>query len=182
MKTKCKDGGMILQIDFKKAYDKVNQKFIEQTLIDFNFPNSWAKLIMFCVTLSPLVLKVNGQIIEFFKPGRVLRQGDPLSPYIFMLCMERLSNMINVKVLNGDWKGLKASQSGPIVSHLFFADDILLFSKANVEKCKIVMETLEDFCDISGQSINLQKSVMFVSPNIFRSKVNAFYFTTHIPI
>ena len=56
------------------------------------------------------------------------------------------------------------------------------FSKANEDNCKIVMETLEDFCDISGQSINLQKSVMFVSPNIHRSKANALHFTTHIPI
>lgn len=138
-----------------------------------------------CFATGYFAPSVNQTIIAFcVKPGRGLRQGDPLLSYIFVLCMERLLNMINDKVSNGNCKGLKASQSGPIVYHFFFTDDILLFSKANMDNCRVVMDTLDEFCDISAQSINLNlhKSVMFISPNIARSRVNVLHFTTHTHI
>ena len=182
MKTKDTEGGMILKIDFEKAYDKISWVFLKQTLIDFDFPLSWVNLIMFCVSSPDISVIVIGEPTNEFKPKRGLRQGDPLSPYLFVLCMERLANMISNKVSDGSWRGIKASRGGPILSHLFFADDIILFAKASVDVGRVVMETLEDFCDVSGQSINFQKSLLFISPNVSRNRSNALHFLTHMPL
>lgn len=65
-----------------------------------------------------------------------MRKGDPLSPYLFILCMERLGHMISREVKKRKWKGLKLSAKGPILTHLFFADDLLLFGEASVEQLK----------------------------------------------
>lgn len=87
----------------------------------FHFPASWIQLIMNCVSSAELAVLVNGERTEYFRPSRGLRQGDPLSPYLFVLCMERLSQMIDEKVLDKSWQAVRASKSGPLRSHLFFA-------------------------------------------------------------
>ena len=69
-----------------------------------------------------------------------LRQGDPFSPYLFVLCMERLFNMILAKVNDKSWKRVRASVQGPAISHLFFADDLLLFGKAVERNCQTIMD------------------------------------------
>lgn len=74
-----------------------------------------------------------GERIESIKPTRGLRQGDPLSPYLFVLCMQRLSHWIVGKVSEGIWKLLRASRGGVAVFYLFFADDVVLFVEANLE-------------------------------------------------
>ena len=182
MKTKSKKGGMILKIDLEKAYDKISWDFLKQTLVDFNFSNKWIKLIMHCVSTSNVKVLVNGEPCDNIKPGRGLRQGDPLSPYLFVLCMERLANMINEKVYEGSWKGVKASLNGPNITHLFFADDILLFSETDDVNCDTIMDTMDMFCEMSGQSINYQKSLLFVSPNVPRGRKNALHFRCGIPL
>ena len=86
---------MILKINFENAYDKTSWDFLKYTLTNFNFSSSWINLIMFCVSSSPNVLiLVSDEPTKSFKPKGGLRQGEPLSPYLFVLCMERLSNMI----------------------------------------------------------------------------------------
>ena len=69
---------------------------------------------------------------------RGLKQGDPISPYIFILCMELLSSLINKKCEDGDWDKVKASRNGPGFSHMYFADDLLLFAKANQGNCEAI--------------------------------------------
>ncbi|CAL5324749.1 unnamed protein product [Camellia sinensis] len=76
--------------------------------------------------------------------------------------------MINLRTASGDWIGLKAFKHSTLISHLFFADDLILFAKANGNDCDCIMEVLSEFCEISGQKINFQKSKMYVSPNIPR--------------
>lgn len=107
----------------------------------------------------------NGECTDIIRPTRGLRQGDPLSPYLFALCMDRLSQWIHAKVLEGVWKPLQASKGGPRVSHLMFADDILLFSETLMEEVDCIQEGLRMFCRASGQSINFYKSSIYFSPN-----------------
>ena len=80
--------------------------------------------------------------------------------------MEVLGRIIEDKCSQEAWNPIKASSSGPAFSHLFFADDLLLFAKANEENCGSVREAIEDFCLLSGQRVNFSKSRVFFSPNV----------------
>ncbi|QHN83565.1 uncharacterized protein DS421_20g705850 [Arachis hypogaea] len=128
--TKFKKGTLTFKIDLEKAYDKVDWRFLESTLIAFGFPIITVNLIMTCVRASSLSIMWNGNRLDSFAPRRGLRQGDPMSPYLFVLCMERLTCYISHKVVEGVWKPVSVTRGGPKFSHLMFADDLLLFCQA----------------------------------------------------
>ncbi|XP_072071612.1 uncharacterized protein [Arachis hypogaea] len=100
---------------------------------------------------SNLSILWNGNRLDSFQPRRGLRQGDPISPYLFVLCMERLACFISKQVDEGIWDGVAVSRGGPRVSHLMFADDLLLFCKAKKSQVQNVVHTLELFCKASGR-------------------------------
>lgn len=105
-----------------------------------------------------------GQSLPTFQPSRGLRQGDPLSPYLFVLCMEVLSQKISREVDLRQWKPISLSKDGPPVSHLFFADDLLLVGEASFSQARVMEHLLEDFCVTSGQRVNRRKSTIWFSP------------------
>ena len=92
---------MIIKIDLEKAYDKLNWNFLEETLQDLYLPVQISRLIMQCVTSSSMKLLWNGTTTETFKPTHGIHQGDPLSPYLFVLCLERLAHAIQNAVRLG---------------------------------------------------------------------------------
>lgn len=94
-KSKKKNGDVAIKIDFEKAYDNVSPSLNTASKRYFGFPPLIITLIMHCVSTSKLSLIWNGARLPPFAPTRGLRQGDPLSPYIFVLCMEKLSHAIN---------------------------------------------------------------------------------------
>lgn len=102
-RSKKKKGFAAFKLDLEKAFDNVNWAFLKSCLQDFGFPDITIKLIMHCVTSSSLSILWNGNKLHPFKPSHGLRQGDPLSPYLFIICMEKLSIAINKAVLQGDW-------------------------------------------------------------------------------
>ncbi|OMO50810.1 reverse transcriptase [Corchorus capsularis] len=93
-KSRSKNGLMAVKIDLEKAYDRVSWDFLRDTIMAFNFPPSWINLIIFCVESASMSVLWNGEKTEMFHPGRGLWQGDPLSPYPFVLCMEHLGHLI----------------------------------------------------------------------------------------
>jgi len=137
-RKKGKKGLILFKVDFEKAYDRVDWDFLRLTLTDFGFPLSIINLIVSCITSPSFSFNWNGERLNSFKPKRGLRQGDPLSPYLFVLCMEKLSLMIHHEVSTNIWKPVKISRDGPCFSHLLFADDCLLFTKAKSSLVKLV--------------------------------------------
>ena len=132
----------------------------------FGFPQDITNLIMSFITTIATALLFNESKLEAFTRG--IRQGDPLSPYIFLLCMEFLGAQITS--ICEEWRRdkIKASRNGPSFSHVFFADDLMLFTKANHKNCEVIMEVLDVFWNLVGQKVNMQKSKILFSPNVPR--------------
>ena len=121
----------MLKLDLEKAYDQVNWDFLLETLEFFGFLSTILKLIRTCIYTTTLEVLWNGTRTEAFTLARGLRQGDPLSPYLFMLYLERLSMLIHQAVERKLWHTVDVCQGGSKIPQLFFADDLLLFSKAH---------------------------------------------------
>ena len=96
----------------------------------------WVELIMQCVTSVSYRVKVNGNLFDVFVPERGLRQGDPLSPYRFLLCAEGFSALLNAAESAGLITGVKICANAPSISHLLFADDLLILIRANTENAQ----------------------------------------------
>ncbi|KAL0012862.1 hypothetical protein SO802_007970 [Lithocarpus litseifolius] len=165
-----KDGFMIIKIDLEKAYDRLEWSFIRMVLVHFGVPDNIVKLIMSCVSSTTTSISINGSKMDPFQPSRGIRQGDPLSPYLFIMCMEFLGAQIAGLCNQKRWDAIKASRNGPSFSHIFFADDLLLFAKANSKNCEAILEVLDNFCNLAGQKVNKAKSRILFSPNVARRR------------
>lgn len=132
----------------------------------FNFPLPLINLILFSLTSAFFSILWNDIIGEAFHPERGLRQGCPLSPYLFVLCLEHLTRMIERLVQDQKWKPITLSRCGIPISHLFFADDMHLFAETSIEKIETIMACLHIFCAKSGEVINVQKSQIYFSHNV----------------
>lgn len=96
--TKSKKGTMAFKIDLEKAYDRIDWRFLEASLVRFGFSKATINLIMACVTSSSLAILWNENRLPNFNPKKGLRQGDPISPYLFVLCMKILACFISHRV------------------------------------------------------------------------------------
>lgn len=163
---------MAIKVDLEKAFDKLSWSFIQDTLEDLGLPSRIISLIMHCISTPSMQILWKGRPTESFCPSRGIRQGDPLSPYIFILCMERLSQAITKEVRNGNWEAIKLGHRGSPISHLFFADDLFLFSGTSQNQLALIKRMLDDFCDASGQVISQSKTRMFFSKNITKREAD----------
>jgi len=122
--------------------------------------------IMMCVDTVDYSIILNKETVGPIIPGRGLRQGDPLSPYLFILCAEGLSALIRNAENRGDIQGVRVCRIAPRVSHLFFADNCFLFFQADVHQANIMKQILNQYEEASGQAISLPKSEIFYIRNV----------------
>ncbi|KAA3454975.1 reverse transcriptase [Gossypium australe] len=158
-------GLMAAKLDMSKAYDRVEWGFLKDVLLKMGFAEEWVRLVMKCVSTVSYAVNINGNRGRNFKPTRGLRRGDPLSPYLFLICGEGLSTLIRLAIREGVLKGVKASRRGPAVSHLLFADDCIVFGEATKERARFLKEILKSYEQCSGQCVNFNKSTIFFSTN-----------------
>ncbi|KAG8377629.1 hypothetical protein BUALT_Bualt08G0052900 [Buddleja alternifolia] len=167
-RMKNRKGGMIVKIDLEKAYDKVRWEFVEETLLFFQFPKHTIELIMYCIRCSKPRVLWNGSPLQEFRMSCGVRQGDPLSPYLFVLCMEILAYSIEEAVSSKNWNPIPVCQGAPTFSHIFFADDLLLFARATRGNTATIKEVMNHFCKASGLVINRGKAKVFFAKCIRR--------------
>jgi hypothetical protein len=156
-KKKC----MIFKVDFEKAYDSVNWKFLEYMLVKFGFAKKWVAWIHACVCAGNLSVLVNGGPTRQVNISRGLKQGDPLAPFLFLLVVEGLGLLMDRSVTLHFFKPFIINNSGVAVSHLQYADDTLFIGEACVENLWCVKAILRWFELMSGLKVNFAKSRLF---------------------
>lgn len=114
-----------------KAFDRVERAYLFQITACLDFSKHWCNLVRQCIAITTLSTLINGFNTGKFSPSRVVRQGDPLSPYLFILAAKELSRMLKKAEEEGNLKGIKVAGGAPSISHLMFADDTLIFAEHN---------------------------------------------------
>ena len=165
IRRSSKKAYMALKLDMSKAYDRVEWRFLELFMRKIGFADNWVNFIMECIQSVNYSVLIDGEPTGFIRLSRGLRQKDPLSPYLFLLCIEGLTSLIRQAELDGHIFGVATCRRRPKVSHLFFTDDNLLFCKATISNSTKIMEILSLYEHSLGQKINREKFVIFFSSN-----------------
>ena len=124
---------MVVKLDISKTYDWVEWTFLKGIMHKLGFDRRWVQLAMETVTMASYSVFINREPKGFITQSRGIRQEDPLSPYIFLLCGEGLSALLRKVAENSVLNGVLTSQHGVCISHLLFVDDSLLFCKPQLE-------------------------------------------------
>ncbi|OMO64639.1 reverse transcriptase [Corchorus capsularis] len=165
-KRSGKRAHLALKLDLSKAYDKVEWIFLEKCMYRLGFSSHWIELVMEGIRSVSYSILINGQQTARLSPTRGIRQGDPLSPYLFLFCMEAFSCLISNAEATNLIHGVAINRAAPSISHLFFADDSLIFLRAALDECEVVLNILHDFELATGQQVNIDKSAILFSSNI----------------
>ena len=155
-----------LKLDMMKAYDRVEWPYLRAIMVKLGFTERWVDIVMGLVTTIQFSVMFNGKRLEEFQPSRGIRQGDPISQYLFLLAAEGLSCLLKSKSESSNLSGLQVATTAPPVSHLLFADNSLLFFKANSVGANEVYHVLDTYCQATGQRINNAKSSIYFSKGV----------------
>ena len=164
-----------------KAYDGVEWSFLERIMRKMGFAEQWIAVVMECVKSVSYRVKCNRKLQDPFIPERGLRQGDPLSPYLFILCAEGLSALLHSAEEDGSLQGVQLCTGAPKINHLFFADDSLIIMKANASSAAKLQNILAMYEAHSGQMINKEKSSAMFSKGTTRGAKQAVLGVLGIP-
>jgi hypothetical protein len=139
-----------LKIDMMKAYDCIEWAYLHGCLSKLGFDSTWLSLVMCCVTTARYAIKVNGDRTSPVVPSRGIRQGDPISPYLFLMCTEGLSCLLQKRESRGKLQGLHNGKNGPPITHLLFEDDNIFFACSDQRSVESLKEVLKMYCEASG--------------------------------
>ncbi|XP_027171699.1 uncharacterized protein LOC113771301 [Coffea eugenioides] len=148
-------GCMAVKLDMSKAYDRVEWDYLRAMMDRMGFCDTWINWIMNCITTVSYSFSVNGEAREFVKTERGLRQGDPLSPYFFLICLEGFSSLLRRAEANREMIGMKISKHGPALTHPFFVDDSLILSKADQQEANELKEILKNMRQPQNNGSNI---------------------------
>ncbi|KAK5786060.1 hypothetical protein PVK06_040687 [Gossypium arboreum] len=154
---------MAIKFDLEKAYDRISWELIDVSLVAAGIPEVLRKVIMRAISSSNMQIFWDVVSFQSFKPVRGIRQGCPLSPYLFVFCMEWLGHLIRSEITAKRWKPIRLSRSGPSLSHLFFADDLVIFGKVEMDQALLLKENLNQFCNFSGHKVSARKTKIYFS-------------------
>ncbi|KAL0290880.1 UNVERIFIED_CONTAM: putative mitochondrial protein [Sesamum radiatum] len=159
-----------IKVDIQKAYDSVNWDFLLESLRIFQFPSRFIDWIEQCVSTVAYSVLLNGSLHGFFSGSKGLRQGDPLSPYLFVIVMEIWHVMLRLRTQSDEsfqyhWK---CNDLG--ILNLCFADDVLIFCAGTINSVSTIKATLLEFAELSGLRVNPGKSTIILSKSVHRDR------------
>ncbi|KAH1074287.1 hypothetical protein J1N35_026615 [Gossypium stocksii] len=135
-------------------------------MLRLGFHADWVVLIMRCISSVSYSVSLNGMLSEWFTPSRGLRQGDSLSPYLFLICAEGFSILLTEAKQKGLINGAPIGRERLSINHLFFADDCILFGDATIEGVTVVRNAIQEYELVSGQRVNFEKSLIYFGANV----------------
>ncbi|WMV21816.1 hypothetical protein MTR67_015201 [Solanum verrucosum] len=164
--SRIKEGspGLMCKLDIQKAFDHVNWSFLLNILSQMGFGDKWLKWIETCIKTVKFSVLVNGEPVGFFESERGLRQGDPLSPFLFILAMEGFNAMMRIATQNRWIKGFKVGGRGAEereIGHMLYADDTIILCDPVEEQISYIRVILVLFEAVSGLKVNWGKSSLF---------------------
>jgi hypothetical protein len=159
-------GLMAINIDMEKAFDKMEWSFLFSILNKLGFHAKWINWIRLCISTSSFSILLNGSSFGHIKPARSLRQGDPLSPFHFIIGTEVISRLLHQSLC-----GFKISRSCDPINHMLFADDLVIFTSATSSEAGIIKSCLAKYSSWSGKTVNISKSNIVFSKNTDASTV-----------
>jgi len=158
--TRTKKPGMLLKLDLSKAFDSLSWAYIQKILIAFGFAHSWVRWIYNMLSSVFYSILIHGIPSATYRPSRGIRQGDPLSPFLFVIMAEGLGKAITAAKRDNHIRGLSFKNS-PAFTHQQFVDDNMLFGHPSMQEARRIKAILSTFSDASGALINQIKSQIF---------------------
>ncbi|KAI0488576.1 hypothetical protein KFK09_028414 [Dendrobium nobile] len=165
--SKVFNGFLAIKVDMEQAYDSMCWSTLERMLIELGFPSRLVHLVMDCIIDPRFSIVINGSNSGWIEGKSGFHQGCPLSPFLFLLCSQLLSNAFRSR---GNEVDIRISTNAQRISHLLFADDILLFLEAKENVMKKVRKIMEDYCRWTGQNINYHKSSLVCGNSVDRRR------------
>ena len=153
--------GMLLMVDLAIAYDKVNWRFLKEILLAYGFKHDWVKWIGNLVSMRFFSILVNNSLLATFQASRGLRQGDPLSLFLFILLNKGLGRTLKAHQNQGEIKGIDPHEGMMPQTHQQFEDDTMLMGVASVWEAKAIKNILDSFKQANGLEINKCKSNLY---------------------
>lgn len=147
-------GYMAVKIDLSKAYDRVEWSVLFKILENLGFVSHFISLLTECLTTARFSLLLNGSPYGYFAAERGLHQGDPLSPALFTIFSDLLSRLLAKAEEIGSISGIKIARTSPKITHLMYADDVLIYGKANDKEAEAVRDVLLQYSNWTGQKLN----------------------------
>ena len=141
---------MFLNMDMEKAFDRMEWSFLLAILTKLGFYSTWVSWIRTCISTPSFSILLNGSPFGLISPSRGLRQGDPLSPFLFILGSKVFSRLMFKEERNGSLQGLQIARNCTSIPHLLFADDLLIFGKATVTVAATIKSCLDKYRRWSG--------------------------------
>ncbi|GKV25422.1 hypothetical protein SLEP1_g34864 [Rubroshorea leprosula] len=155
-----KEMGILFKVDFEKAFDSVDWDYLDSMQSSLGFGDKWRGWIKECLTSASISILVNGSPTQEFKMQKRLRQGDPLSPYLFLIVAEGLHALVHEAEKKNLLTGIVVVRDLS-VSHLQFADDTILLGEASLKSIRAFKFIFRWFEIISGIKINFSKSTLY---------------------
>lgn len=164
---------MAIKLDMSKAFDRVNWDFLETVMNTMGLGLHVRNLIIFCVCSVTFSIKINGEAQGQIFPSCGLRQGDPLSPYLFLIVTEGLIALLTEIKNRSLIQGIKIYREVPSINHLLFVDDTLVFCSAVLGENRNLLDLLAVYERSFGQSIHREKTELSFSRNVSRETQHA---------
>lgn len=158
---KCRKKAFIFKVDFEKAFDCISWDFLESIMQQMNFGDKWRAWIRGCLASAKISVIINGATTKEFRMERGVRQGDPLSLFLFIIAAEGLHVALESAKEKGVYSGVQLPHCGPTISHLQYADDVIFLGSWSLENIKNLIRILRWFKLASGLKVNMSKSKIY---------------------
>lgn len=161
-----KHKAFLLKVDLAKAFDRIEWHFIISALKRQGFSDKFVTLVYSCISSTSMAVNINGSLTDYFIPQRGIRQGCPLSPYLFILAVNELAIKLQHMSSDHDIQGITLGPGCPKIHCLMFVDDLIICGQATHAEAEKIKKVLHNFCIASGQTPNLSKSSILLSKNV----------------